>query len=70
MSRFEDLLAEERPSVERYVRFRLHLAEDAEDCLQEIYLTAYHKFAQLRSEASFKSWILGIARNKCKGPLF
>ena len=65
MSRFEDLLAEERPSVERYVRFRLHLAEDAEDCLQEIYLTAYHKFAQLRSEASFKAWILGIARNKC-----
>ena len=39
--------------------------EDAEDVLQEVYLTAYQKFQQLKNKDSFKAWILSIARNKC-----
>lgn len=62
---FEKLLNAERVSVERYVRFRLHSREDAKDILQEVYLTAYQKFTQLKNRDSFKAWLISIARNKC-----
>ena len=65
MDDFEKLLNAERVSVERFVRFRLHSREDADDVLQEVYLAAYQKFAQLKNRNSFKAWLLSIARNKC-----
>lgn len=65
MDKFEDYLAAERTSVERFVRFRLHSQADADDVLQEVYLTAYQKFSQLKNREAFKAWILSIARNKC-----
>ncbi|MDE7300357.1 MAG: RNA polymerase sigma factor [Lachnospiraceae bacterium] len=65
MDDFETLLEAERVSVERFVRFRLNSRADADDVLQEIYFTAYLKFPQLKNRASFKAWILSIARNKC-----
>lgn len=36
MNDFEKLLNAERISVERFVRFRLHSKEDADDVLQEV----------------------------------
>lgn len=65
MDDFEEMLHAERIPVERFVRYRLPSREDADDVLQEIYLTAYRKFPQLKNKASFKSWLLAIARNKC-----
>ena len=65
MECFEDLLSAHRSSVERYVRFRLSSKADADDVLQEIYLTAYRKFDQLKSTDAFKAWLISIARNKC-----
>ncbi len=65
MEGFEELLAEHRISVERYVRFRLSGKSDADDVLQEIYLTAYRRFDQLKNPASFKAWLISIARSKC-----
>ncbi len=65
MDEFESLLKSERISVERFVRFRLNEKADADDILQEIYLTAYQKFPQLKNKDSFKAWIISIARNKC-----
>lgn len=65
MDDFTVLLEEYRNSVERFVKFRIPSQTDAEDVLQEAYLTAYQKFDQLRERTSFKSWILSIARNKC-----
>lgn len=62
---FEKLLEAERVSVERFVRFRLNFQADANDVLQEVYLTAYQKFPQLNKKDSFKAWIISIARNKC-----
>lgn len=59
---FEKLLEAERVSVERFVRFRLNFQADADDVLQEVYLTAYQKFPQLNKK---DSWIISIARNKC-----
>lgn len=62
---FEDLLAEHRPSAERYCRFKLPTYADAEDVLSEVCLTAYRKFDRLKSEDSFKPWLIGIAKRKC-----
>lgn len=65
MDDFEKLLSAERVVVERFVRFRLNSKTDADDILQEVYVTAYQKFSQLKNKDSFKAWILSIARNKC-----
>ncbi|MBO7340066.1 MAG: RNA polymerase sigma factor, partial [Lachnospiraceae bacterium] len=65
MSEFEKLLGQVRISVERFVRYKIADRADAEDVLQEVYLAAYQKFAQLKNPDSFKAWILSIARNKC-----
>lgn len=65
MEHFENLLEIHRIYVERYVRFRLISMTDADDVLQEVYLTAYEKFGHLKNKDSFKAWIISIARNKC-----
>lgn len=65
MDRFEELLDIYRCFAERYVRFRINSKADADDVLQEIYLTAYQKFRQLKNEDSFRFWLISIARNKC-----
>ena len=65
MDRFEELLSAHRGAVERYVRFRLPASADADDVLQEIWLTAYRRFGQLKNQDAFKAWALSIARNKC-----
>ena len=62
---FERLLAEHRTAAERYVRFRLSSRSDADDVLQEVYLTAYHRFEQLKNKEAFKAWLISIARSKC-----
>lgn len=65
MDEFERLLEAERISVERFVKFRISAKADAEDVLQEVFFSAYQKYAQLKNTASFKAWIISIARNKC-----
>ena len=65
MDEFEKQLNSVRIAVERFVRYRLPSQTDADDVLQEVYLTAYQRFAQLKNKDSFKAWIISIARNKC-----
>lgn len=65
MDTFEELLEKERVSVGRFVKFRIPVQEDAEDVLQEVFLTAYQKISQLKNRGAFKAWLLSIARNKC-----
>ena len=65
MESFEQLLIEHRGAVERYVRYRISSKSDADDVLQEVYISAFRRFEQLRKAESFKPWILSIARNKC-----
>ena len=64
MDDFEQRLRDVRPVVERFVKFRVP-ASDAEDLIQEICLTAYLKYGQLKNQEAFKAWILRIARNMC-----
>ena len=65
LTNFEKLLSENSLSVERFVKFRISNVIDAEDVLQEIYLTSFKNFNQLKNVENFKAWIIGIARNKC-----
>ena len=65
MDEFEKLLAEVSSGLERFVRYRLPSQTDADDVLQEVYLSAYRNFAGLKNRDAFKPWIISIARNKC-----
>ena len=65
MDEFEKLLADVSSGVERFVRYRLPSQTDADDVLQEIYLSAYRNFPNLKNKDAFKPWIISIARNKC-----
>ena len=65
MDNFENLLKTEHTVVERFVRFRISSKTDADDVLQEVFLTAYQKFSQLKNKDLFKAWIISIARSKC-----
>ena len=65
MDEFEKLLRDVSSGVERFVRYRLPSQTDADDVLQEVYLSAYRKFPQLKNKDAFKPWIISIARNKC-----
>lgn len=62
---FEALLQGLGKAVERFVKYKISPVEDAEDILQEIFLTAYRKRDQLKNSEVFRPWILSIARNKC-----
>ena len=66
MDGFEELLESSRAFVERYVRFRLPSRQDADDVLQEVYLSAYLSFPRLKNREAFKPWIIRIAQNKCR----
>lgn len=65
MTEFEILLNECKNAVERFVLFKLSLKADADDILQDTYLTAFQKFDTLADKSHFKAWIISIARNKC-----
>ena len=65
MTDFETLVTANLPPLERFVKFRVGNHPDAEDLLQEVLAAAYRSRDTVSSEASFKPWILGIARNKC-----
>lgn len=65
MNDFETLLAQFRPCVERYIRYRLPHGADCDDVLQETCLAAYLAFSTLQDTSAFKPWLLSIARNKC-----
>lgn len=62
---FEKLLAENRNVIERYAYFRISNYEDAQDIVQETYLSAFQQFHNLKNEAQFKSWLIRIVKNKC-----
>lgn len=67
MTEFERLIKENLIYVERFVKFKISDMNDAEDILQDTLLSAFKNFEQLKNKQAFKSWVIGIARNKCAG---
>ncbi len=62
---YEALLAKHRVVIERYINYRMPSTYDADDVIQETYLSAYLHFDDLKNLDLFKQWILAIARNQC-----
>ncbi len=62
---FETLLSEYKNAIERFVYYHIPFKADADDILQEVYLTAFNKYTTLKDKSFFKAWCISIARNKC-----
>jgi RNA polymerase sigma-70 factor (ECF subfamily) len=61
---FEEWFREHRPTVYRYVRFRLATREAAEDVTSEVFMKALRALDRYDpSRASPRTWLLRIARN-------
>ncbi len=61
----EKLISQEKISIERFVKFKINVKEDAQDIMQDIFETAIQKYDTLKNRESFKAWLISIARNKC-----
>ena len=66
MNEFEVLLRQNKSVLERFVKYKVQNQCDAEDIVQETYLAACVNFDALKNKDFFKSWLIGIANNKCK----
>lgn len=62
---FTAMMNRHRLVIERYVYYRMPSSQDAEDVLQETWLSAYTHLDSLTDPAAEKAWLLTIARNQC-----
>lgn len=63
---FISLFTEHKKMIERYVHYKVSNYADAKDVLQDVSIAAYNNFDKLSDVNNFKSWLIGIASNKCK----
>lgn len=63
---FSILCQRYKSSVTRLVRYQVNDIVAREDIFQETLLTSWRNLNALNKPDKFKSWILQIARNKCK----
>ncbi len=60
---FEDLVSKHLDRVRGYLRSRLRDWASADDLAQDVFVTAFLKIRNFRSESTVDVWLLGIARN-------
>jgi RNA polymerase sigma-70 factor (ECF subfamily) len=67
---FGELVRRHQSAVRRYLR---HLTRGdaalADDLAQETFLTAWRGLPRFQGQATFSTWLLGIARNQCRNAL-
>ncbi len=61
---FGQLMARYHGPLRCYVARLIHSSANADDVLQEVWLTAYIRLHKLQRPASLRAWLYGIARNK------
>ena len=61
---FEELVRRYSPGVYQLGLSMTHSPQEAEEVLQETFLTAYRRLAELREPERFKSWLYRIAANQ------
>lgn len=66
---FEKLYNETSRTVYFICLSFLNNEQDAQDVMQEVYITAYNKVSQLHDKDKFVPWINQIAVNRCKNQL-
>jgi len=62
---FNELYHTYKDDIYKLSFYYLQNKEDAEDALQEIFVTVYKRAATFRSDARFSTWLYRIAVNKC-----
>lgn len=62
---YERLLSPQMNVLKRYLYQKVANHADAEDILQDVLLSAYQNYGQLKNKEAVKNWILGIAAHKC-----
>jgi len=60
---FAELMSRHQSAVYRFARSIARTGEDAEDALQETFLSAWRGASAFRGEATVRSWLLTITRN-------
>jgi RNA polymerase sigma-70 factor (ECF subfamily) len=66
---FERLMRRHNRRLYRLARATLRDAHEAEDALQEAYLSAYRAIGQFRGEAALATWLSRLVLNECLGRL-
>ena len=59
---FEELYERYFPRVFHFVARRLSNRADAEETVQEIFISVFSSIGSFRGESSFASWVLGVSR--------
>ena len=62
---FDALLEKHRGEIRKFVLKRIS-KEQADDLLQDIWLAAWTSIREFDSRSRFRTWLYGIAINKCK----
>lgn len=62
---FDALIANHRTEIRKFVLKRV-AREQADDLLQDIWLAAWTSLPEFDSRSRFRTWLYGIAINKCK----
>lgn len=60
----EELILQHKNSIERLVFYKVNSKFDAEDILQEVFMSAILNFTSLLDKSKFKAWLISIANNK------
>src|SRR5438270_10722824 len=68
-SAFEHLMRRYNRRLYRLARATLRDEAEAEDALQEAYLTAYRSIGQFRGDAALATWLSRLVLNECLGRL-
>jgi RNA polymerase sigma-70 factor (ECF subfamily) len=68
-SAFEQLMRRHNRRLYRLARSTLRDDAEAEDALQEAYLSAYRSIGKFRGEASLLTWLCRLVLNECLGRL-
>jgi len=63
---FSDLITSEYPVAFKVAFALLHDPDEAEDAVQEAAFKAWRNIGQLRVDAPFRPWLLGIVANQCR----
>ena len=63
-SEFEHLIEIYSPILLNKAYYLLSNKEDAEDIVQEVFISAYVNYHLFKNKSSIKSWLMGILYNK------
>jgi len=66
VSAFEELVSLHQSGLMKLICPLLASPHDAEDVLQDVFVSAFENLSRFRGEASFRTWITTIAVNKCR----